>query len=332
MNKRYQVFLSSTYSDLKIARNYVTQAIMELDCIPAGMEAFPAADEEQMDFIKKIIDDCDYYVLLVGARYGSVDSTGLSYTEREYQYAVERGLPVLAFIHSSPETLPFQNTDGADVAKIARLGSFRERVMNGRIVKMWKDEKELPGLVALALSRAIKTCPAIGWIRADTAAEVDVLSEINELRKENSDLKAELARVLGSSNEIPDLAPISTEIKVSGTHKIYSNHRHLELTWQIETTFEFIFGQIAPDLEKCPSDEEANHLIASHLCAELRKSGNQARVRHNDFNTIKIQLEALGLISVTRAQTTNGGYGVFWFLTSKGRKEMIQIRTIKTET
>ena len=63
MEKRYQVFVSSTYTDLKEERRHVTQALMEMDCIPAGMELFPAADEEQWEFIKRVIDDCDYYLL-----------------------------------------------------------------------------------------------------------------------------------------------------------------------------------------------------------------------------------------------------------------------------
>lgn len=53
MNKRYQVFISSTFTDLKDERSKVIQTIMELDCIPAGMEIFPAIDEEQFEFIKK---------------------------------------------------------------------------------------------------------------------------------------------------------------------------------------------------------------------------------------------------------------------------------------
>lgn len=91
MDKRYQIFISSTFSDLKEERNKVMQTIMSLDCIPAGMELFPAMDEEQFEFIKRVIDDCDYYLLIVGARYGSMDDNGVSYTEKEYDYAKEKG-------------------------------------------------------------------------------------------------------------------------------------------------------------------------------------------------------------------------------------------------
>ena len=71
MDKRYQVFVSSTYEDLQEERQEVMHALLELDCIPAGMELFPAANEDQWTLIKRVIDDCDYYLVIVGGRYGS---------------------------------------------------------------------------------------------------------------------------------------------------------------------------------------------------------------------------------------------------------------------
>ena len=67
MEKRYQVFISSTFRDLELERQEVMHALLELDCIPSGMELFPAANETQWNLIKKVIDDCDYYVLVIGA-------------------------------------------------------------------------------------------------------------------------------------------------------------------------------------------------------------------------------------------------------------------------
>src|SRR6266853_1961238 len=61
MDKRYQVFVSSTFNDLQEERQEVMQALLELDCMPAGMELFPAANETQLNLIKRVIDDCDYY-------------------------------------------------------------------------------------------------------------------------------------------------------------------------------------------------------------------------------------------------------------------------------
>ena len=62
-------------------RREVMQALLELDCIPASMELFPASSEDQWSLIKKVIDDCDYYLLIIAGRYGSTNDRGISYTQ-----------------------------------------------------------------------------------------------------------------------------------------------------------------------------------------------------------------------------------------------------------
>ena len=105
MDKRYQVFVSSTFTDLVEERRAVMQALLEQDCIPAGMELFVASDESSWELIEGVIDLCDYYVVIIGARYGSLTEEGVSFTEKEYDYALSRGIPVLGFIHADPGSI-----------------------------------------------------------------------------------------------------------------------------------------------------------------------------------------------------------------------------------
>ena len=120
MEKRYQVFVSSTFTDLTRERQAVMQALLELDCFPAGMELFPASSDDQWTLIQRVIDDCDYYLVIVGGRYGSLDAEGTSYTEKEYDYAIQQGKYVLGFVHGQPGDIPSRNTDH-DPALIAKL-------------------------------------------------------------------------------------------------------------------------------------------------------------------------------------------------------------------
>jgi len=186
MEKRYQVFVSSTYADLKEERRHVIQALLEMDCIPAGMELFPATDEEQFSYIKRIIDDCDYYLLIVGGRYGSTTPEGISYTEKEYDYAVEKGLKVIAFLR---EKILVRKSD-TDPKLRARLTAFRAKLTSNRLVKFWTKADELKGLVALSLQRTIKDFPAVGWVRANAVANEEgnafhnVLKDIANGKKE----------------------------------------------------------------------------------------------------------------------------------------------------
>lgn len=103
MDKKYQIFISSTYVDLKEAREKVRDAILSMYHFPVGMELFGAANEEQWEIISETIDSSDYYVLIIGQRYGSVipqdfPDAGISYTEKEFRYALEKGIPILAFL------------------------------------------------------------------------------------------------------------------------------------------------------------------------------------------------------------------------------------------
>ena len=75
MEKKYQIFISSTYKDLIEARSKVRDAILSMMHFPVGMEMFNAADEEQWEIIQETIDSSDYYVLILGQRYGSVSES-----------------------------------------------------------------------------------------------------------------------------------------------------------------------------------------------------------------------------------------------------------------
>jgi hypothetical protein len=217
MDKRYQVFVSSTYADLQQERQKIIQTLIEMDCIQAGMERFPAADEEQWEFIKRVIDDCDYYLLIIGGRYDSLTPEGMSYTEKEYNYARSIGLKVLAFIHDSPDDIPVGKSD-IDPRLREKLDTFRETVSQNRLVKFWSNAAELPGLVTLSLSKTVKLYPSVGWVRASSVASDELLIDISAVRKENEQLRIEISELqLGTAPEaLHDLASLD-EIFVTTT-------------------------------------------------------------------------------------------------------------------
>jgi hypothetical protein len=74
VDKRYQVFVSSTFEDLREERAAAISALLQIDCFPAGMELFPAADDDSITLIKSVIEDSDYYLVILGGRYGSLDA------------------------------------------------------------------------------------------------------------------------------------------------------------------------------------------------------------------------------------------------------------------
>jgi len=325
MNKRFQIFISSTYADLKEERAKVIQTIMELDCIPAGMEIFPAIDEEQFEFIKKVIDDCDYYLLIIGGRYGTLSEEGISYTEMEYDYAISKGIKVIAFVHSNPDEIPIGKSE-KDADLRTKLQQFRNKVSTNRLIKFWTNANELPGLVALSLSKTIKTYPAIGWVRSNSIGDSSLLIELNDLRKENLKLKEELENnAPQNSNSISidskQLADFDDEILVKG--------RGSNGSWEITLTWGRIFYILSPYLMQSPTDSNVNTYLAHNLSEELGKNGFSNRIDIDIFQTIKIHLSSLKLVDIKLLKTTQGGNALFWMLTENGKTEMMNIRSVK---
>ena len=166
IEKKYQIFISSTFKDLKTARLKVRDAILSMYHFPVGMEMFGALDEDQWEVIKRDIDASDYYVLIIGKMFGSeVPGEGISYTQKEYRYAVEQGIPVLAFLMKDDATTPptYRETDKK---RIEKLQAFRKEVETGRTVSYWSNPDELAGQVISSLARQIVRKSRPGWIRA----------------------------------------------------------------------------------------------------------------------------------------------------------------------
>lgn len=268
MEKRYQVFISSTFMDLKNARQEVSQALLRADCFPAGMELFPAADEEQFEFIKTIIDQSDYYILISAGRYGSIHpETGLSYTEMEYDYAVEIGKPVIRLLHKDP----FNELKGEFIEKTDNgkegLRLFRGKLTSGSLVKFWSSPEQLSAETLFALQDIKKRKPAIGWVPATGRANDEAELEIYKLKEELSKLKSD-----GSiQNQLQIHLPV-TKALVNKFPDGYNDNFLSDLTSLLRKFFKRPTSRVAHQLQDSLSnlnsfsnhkltDEDAKNLI-----------------------------------------------------------------------
>ena len=181
--------MSSTYEDLKSERQAALSCLIDMNCIPVGMEQFPASSLSQWEYIKRMIDMSDYYLLIVAGKYGSIDpEENISYTEKEYRYAVGKKMPILAFLHQNIDLLP--------VIKVGATDEERDRVKNfhntvkaaGRLVDFYSNEEELKYKIAMAIPKIINDVPMPGWVRADQAekaiATARDISGIQDLQKQ----------------------------------------------------------------------------------------------------------------------------------------------------
>lgn len=186
VDKKFQVFISSTFEDLKEERRAVTEMILNLGHIPVGMELFQASDESQWTHIQRRIEDCDYYLVIVAERYGS-EVKGKSYTQMEYEFAVKTGVPVAAFL-LDPSARGNWPQNRTEPEKRAKVDKFRA-VCGRKLCKFWKTPDDLAAKVASSLPELIRVAPRRGWVRADQLPSAAVTDELARLSEENRSLR-----------------------------------------------------------------------------------------------------------------------------------------------
>ncbi|TPD95542.1 DUF4062 domain-containing protein [Pantoea vagans] len=322
MDKRYQVFVSSTFKDLEEERSSVIQTLMEMDCIPAGMELFPAIDEEQWEFIKKIIDDCDYYLLIIGGRYGTLAPDGKSYTEMEFDYAVEKGKRVVVLVHENLSSLPASKTE-PEPAFRQKLDSFISKATSGRLRKTWTNPSDLAGKVSLSMQKTIKTYPAIGWVRADKVTNHAALTELADLKNENAELKNKISE-LESKSELTSFGELanfdsSFELKYSigPLHDDFGPETKHEKIWKWKDLYHFISPYIYKHITQNDLYSKIRNKIDSD---ENVPSDCYVSLDDSDLQTMELQFIALGLVQISKG---------IWSLTPKGVEKMMEVRVIK---
>jgi len=177
--KKYQVFVSSTYEDLKEEREKLVYALMKADHIPECMEMFTAAPASSWDVIRKKIDNSDYYILIIGFKYGSLAKDGISYTEKEYDYAKSKGIPILSFIQDREVPIPKSKRE-TNPDNQEKLDKFIKKAKENQIV-FWRDCAELENNVITALSKDLNESSKsrIGWYRFKPEATI-LLQDANE--------------------------------------------------------------------------------------------------------------------------------------------------------
>jgi hypothetical protein len=197
--KKLQVFVSSTYRDLLEERQAAVEAILKAGHIPAGMELFAAGNESQLAIIRQWIDESDAYMLIMGGRYGSVDpTTGLSYTELEYDYAVSKDKPVFAVVIEESALDAKIKKDGRGALEQEHpqeLKLFREKVLK-RISSFFSDPRDIKLAVHETLSDFLVRYEFKGWVSGDEVIQSNALiAEFSRLQKVNADLEKQLAQL-----------------------------------------------------------------------------------------------------------------------------------------
>ncbi len=334
MEKKYQVFISSTYEDLKEERKEITQALLEMNCIPTGMEMFQASDDTQWELIKKVIASCDYYIVVVAGRYGSIHpATQKSYTQMEYEYALEIQIPIIGFLYKNPDELPAYRLEKSKKNQ-KKLEQFKQLVRQ-KMVRFWSDKSELAAVVTKSMYNIIRTHPRKGWSRnietaaADNTVNPDLdygtvtsllimnLKELNEKNKELDEKNKELDeknKLIESIRSCADYRKYVPEYTTGNMYEIsvslILNNFHVDTLQEIASivlsagisSMAYILNRIIPAqpvrLELCQNITEVRNVMehdsSCNLISEFQGILSGKIYLHFYENSIRDFLKSLG--------------------------------------
>lgn len=242
MKRKLQVFVSSTFQDLIEERQAAVSAILKAGHIPAGMELFTSADKSQMETIKKWIDESDVYMLVLGGRYGSLEpSSGVSYTELEYDYAVEQEKPLFSVVineNALEAKVKKHGTEMMEKENPKQLKMFREKVLSN-ISSFFDDHKDIKLCVHESMSDFATNRDLKGWVSADEVTSTQpLLDEVGRLFKENDALKEKLniaekkvgtsPKTTTSDAEFKELEELLRSIKVTVPGELTKDNEEFE--------------------------------------------------------------------------------------------------------
>ena len=325
MERKYQVFISSTYIDLKDERQSIINCLLMANCIPAGMEAFTATDDEQFNIIKKVIDLCDFYVLVIGNRYGTInEKTQKSYTEMEYEYALSKNIPVLAFV----KEVDYDNEITSEkVETRTKLKAFSNRVSKSRLCSMWSTREDLISKVALSVMKAISEGSRPGWVRNLGFDPETVTTDLNNLREKIIRLEKENEVLRGAGNKentlcenkeemsLPDLSQYKVTLHFSEHIYYYSANmtiKEIDVDLTLEDIFKFVSVRISGTIDD------------TNFVKELSAYKKDYDVDKQQALIIKSQLVALGMLEEVEV-----GSKTKVKLSSAGKKAMQELNALK---
>lgn len=329
MAKKFQIFISSTFEDLKQERDQVMKAILEIGHIPVGMEMFSAADEEQWQIITRQIEEVDYYLVIAAHRYGSIAADGLGYTEKEYDYAKSIGIPTIGFVINEDAQWDNKHID-KDPKKIELMRSFKEKIKS-KMVNFWSNKDELNAKVIASLTKTFTSYPRDGWVRSSQASHIspETINEISRLSSENADLRKKL-ELFEKNKKINEYSEILNILE----HNIKNIHLYSETenNWinQGTKSLLFIFERIAEIAENEANDAGINTQIKLSI---PDPEGHQIRkvtaLPKNHISSWIADLCSLDLIAVSKKKHPVSDKNLYWTLSQKGKDLNRNIRKAK---
>jgi len=134
-----KVIISSTARDLPEYRDVAIHVCQRLGMVPLAMEEFGPDPRQAAEVCRRKVDEADIFLGIIAHRYGdSPAGSPISYTEIEYDRAIEGGKPVLIFMVDDDEPWPPKMTEQGNPEAYAKLQAFKTKLRQKHVTRPFK--------------------------------------------------------------------------------------------------------------------------------------------------------------------------------------------------
>ncbi|MGI1794001.1 DUF4062 domain-containing protein [Acinetobacter variabilis] len=208
LDKRYQVFISTSGAEMQPERIILSQTLVGMGFFSWGLEQRTPLNTA---FARRQIDDCDYVVILLGSQYGEQSVSGVGYMHLEYIYAVTKQKPIIVFMHEDPASRdPSLHDTRPELQE--KFKEFRQLLQQeADQVFCYRTLRDLEMAVRLNMPQMLERYPVSGWVRPQNTQALH--DEIDQLKAKVAQLERD-----GGTREVD---PFLSLPKVS-MHEVFS--------------------------------------------------------------------------------------------------------------
>ncbi len=351
IDKRYHVFISTTGADMQPERSVLAQTLASLGFFSWGLETRTPLTTA---FARRQIDDCDYFVLLLGSRYGDLSASGVSYVHLEYIYAITKQKPVLVIMHESPDSrspeVQEQTKEGQRKFEDFRRQLQRERDM----VVTFREPRELEVILRHAMPQLTQRYPSLGWVRPNDAPMQALQLENEKLRQKNAQLMAsgrgrsaasstsslddDISATMGEPGAL-DVPVVRGDELMSFDYRVhaYQDGNFRELRPRRQMTWNELLVAIGPGFRPPAPEENFARLLNEYLNISALRDVQETMPRAHATARCQINVRALHAIKVQFKNNQwiapvgrDSRHHILWGLSALGEERLNKLMAVKS--
>lgn len=331
IDKRYHVFISTTEADMHAERVVLSQTLVSQGFFSWGLEQRTPLTTA---FARRQIDDCDYFILMLGSRYGELSASGVSYMHLEYIYAVTKQKPILVLMYEAPESRAEEFQDKNQEGKVKFL-DFRRQLQRERdMVMTFRDLRDLEIAIRHTMPQFLNRYPAQGWIRPNQQQVQQLQDENEQLRQKLIQLEQQQPRVNSTPQRVADLPQVQGHEEIAFDYKVhaYQDGNFRELRPQRQMSWNDLLMVIGPGFSPAMPEDSFAKILNDYLNSTALADVRDVMPRAHAVARCQINIRALHLI---KTQFKNNAWivpvgrddrqRILWELSAAGERQLSRL-------